>query len=235
MKKLFAVLSVLSATAFTSTTSAQAGGGGGMAGMNMEQTKAVQQVGPHPDGWLMRTDNPADKPETANFVTMGPGMHVTSGPAAIYWNPTNTASGAYTISVTLGVRSTPLHDAVGIIWGGSDLAGDKESYGYFIVYGDGGFMVKHRSGPSSAIGKNPDVHTVVAKGTNPAIKAALADGGSASNKLSVKVAADSIRFLVNDVQVAAVDAKNPMMPNAGIYGIRVNHNISVHIAGLAKQ
>ena len=67
-----------------------------------------------------------------------------SGPAAIYWNAANTASGAYTISVTLGVRSTPLHDAVGIIWGGSDLSGDKVSYGYFLVYGDGGFTVKHR-------------------------------------------------------------------------------------------
>ena len=70
---------------------------------------------------------------------------------------------------------------------------------------------------------------------NPAIKAAPADGGSASNKLAVKAAADSVRFFVNDVQVAAVDAKNPMAPNSGIYGVRVNHNISVHIAGLAKQ
>ena len=85
------------------------------------------------------------------------------------------------------------------------------------------------------MGKNPDVHTVVAKAMNSAIKAAPADGGSASNKLAVKVAADSVRFFVNDVQVAAVDAKNPMAPNSGIYGVRVNHNISVHLAGLAKQ
>jgi hypothetical protein len=233
MKNMFAVLGVLGVSAFASAASAQ--GGGGMAGMNMEATKKVTQVGAHPDGWTLRTDNPADKPESVNFTTMGPGMHVESGPAAIYWNAANTASGAYTISVTLGVRSTPLHDAVGIIWGGSDLSGDKVSYGYFLVYGDGGFTVKHRSGPSSAMGKNPDVHTVVAKAANPAIKAAPADGGSASNKLAVKVAADSVRFFVNDVQVAAVDAKNPMAPNSGIYGVRVNHNISVHIAGLAKQ
>jgi hypothetical protein len=227
------MLAVITAFAFASTASAQAGGG--MAGMNMDQTKAVQQAGPHPEGWLMRVDNPSDKPENDNFVAMGPGMHVTSGPAAIYWNPANSASGAYTVSATLGVRSTPLHDAVGIIWGGSDLGGDKESYGYFLVYGDGGFTVKHRSGPSAAMRSNPDVHTVVAKAMNPAIKAAPADGGSASNKLAVTVAADSVRFFVNDVQVAAVDAKSPMVPNSGIFGVRVNHNISVHIAGLGKQ
>jgi hypothetical protein len=233
MKKLFAMVAV---AAIASTASAQAGGGGGMGGMKMDEQKPVTQEGPIPAGWAIRPDNPANKPESVNFVTMGPGLHVTSGnTAAIYWNPANTASGAYTVSATFGVRSTPMHDAIGLVWGGNDLSGDKESYAYFLVYGDGSFAVKHRSGPSSAGRNNPDVHTVVAQTKNAAIKAADKDGGSASNKLAVKVAADSVRFLVNDVQVAAVDAKNGMVPNSGIYGFRVNHGISVHLAGLAKQ
>ena len=230
MKKMFAVFAV---AAFATTAAAQAGGG--MAGMKMDETKKIAQVGSHPDGWLMRNDNPADKASDDNFTTMGPGMHVESGPAAIYWNPANTASGAYTISATFGVRSIPLHDAIGLVWGGNDLDGAKVSYAYFLVYGNGTFTVKHRSGPSTGGKTNPDVHTVVAAAPNAAIKAAPADGGAASNKLAVKVAADSVRFFVNDVQVAAVDAKNPMMPSSGIYGFRVNHNISVHVAGLAKQ
>jgi hypothetical protein len=228
MRKMFAVIGVAAIASIASTAAAQGGGSaGGMAGMKMENTKVVEQKGPHPEGWLMRNDKAADKPESDNFTAMGPGMHVESGPAAIYWNPANTASGAYTVSATIGVRSIPLHDAVGLIWGGSDLSGDKQSYGYFLVYGDGQYAVKHRSGAA--------VHDVVAKGKNPAVKAAPADGGSASNKLAVKVGADSVRFLVNDVEVAAVDAKNPMMPNSGIYGVRVNHNISVHIGSLTKQ
>lgn len=231
MKKMFAMVAL---AAIASTAAAQAGGG--MKGMNMDEQKPVTQEGPTPAGWSLRPDNPANKPETVNFVSMGPGMHVTSGnTAAIYWNPANTASGAYTVSATFGVRSTPMHDAIGLVWGGNDLSGDKESYAYFLVYGDGSFAVKHRSGPSSAGRNNPDVHTVVAKTMNAAIEAADKDGGSASNKLAVKVAADSVRFLVNDVQVAAVDAKNPMLPSSGIYGFRVNHGISVHLAGLAKQ
>jgi hypothetical protein len=233
MKSMFAVLAV---AAISSLATAQGGGGGGMAGMKMDEQKAVTQEGPTPAGWSIRPDNPASKTESVNFVTMGAGMHVTSGNTpAIYWNAANTASGAYTVSATFGVRSIPLHDAVGLIWGGSDLGGAKESYGYFLVYGDGGFTVKHCSGATYARNSNQDVHTVVAKTANPAVKAAPADGGSASNKLAVKVAADSVRFFVNDVQVAAVDAKNPMVPNSGIYGIRVNHGISVHVAGLAKQ
>jgi hypothetical protein len=218
MKKVLAVLAV---AAFASTAHAQ--------GMKMDDSfKPVTQEGPTPPGWTLRTDKASDKPESVNFVTMGPGMHITSGATpAIYWNPANTASGTYTISVSFGVRSIPLHDAVGLIWGGADLSGDKQSYDYLLIYGNGSFAVKHRSGTV--------VHDVIKQTTNAAIKAAAMNGGPASNNVAVKVAADSVRMFVNDVQVAAVDAKNPMMPNAGIYGVRVNHGISVHISNLAKK
>ena len=46
-----------------------------------------------PAGWMGRTDRPTDKLTDAKFVAMGPGYHVTSGPAAIYWNPKNVTSG----------------------------------------------------------------------------------------------------------------------------------------------
>jgi hypothetical protein len=221
MKKVFAVMGMLSVAAFASTAHAQ--------GMKMDENmKPVTQEGPTPPGWSVRPDKAADKPESVNFVTMGPGMHVTSGMTpAIYWNPANTASGNYTVSVSFGVRSIPLHDAVGLIWGGSDLSGDKQSYDYMLIYGNGSFAVKHRTGTA--------VHDVIKQTTNAAIKAADKEGGSASNNVAVKVAADSVRMFVNDVQVGAVDAKNPMMPNAGIYGVRVNHGISVHISNLAKK
>ena len=79
------------------------------------------------------------------------------------------------------------------------------------------------------------MHTVIAQAKNPAIKGCTGGRRSASNKLAVKVAADSVRFFVNDVEVGAVDGKNGMASAGGIYGFRVNHGISVHIAGLAKQ
>jgi hypothetical protein len=218
MKKIFAVIAV---AAVASTAHAQ--------GMKMdEKIVAVTQDGPTPAGWSLRPDKADAKPESVNFVTMGSGMHVTSGnTAAVYWNPANTASGNYTVSVSFGVRQIPLHDAVGLIWGGADLSGDKQSYDYMLIYGNGSFAVKHRTGTV--------VHDIIKQTPNAAIKAADKDGGSASNNVAVRVAADSIRFMINDVQVGAVDAKNPMMPNAGIYGVRVNHGISVHISNLAKK
>jgi hypothetical protein len=231
------MLGVLALVAAASTASAQ--GGGGMGGMKMDPTNKVTQTGPLPAGWMLRLDRPNAKAEDLNFTAMGPGMHVTTGPAATFWNPANTASGHYTVSAQFGVKSAPLHDAYGLIWGGSDLSGDKESYAYFIVYGDGNFTVKHRSGPNSAR-TGGDVHTVIDKTMNSAIKAAMkdgaqADGGSASNTLEVRVAPDSVRFVVNGTQVGAVDGKNPMIPNGGVYGFRVNHNIDVHVGGFGKK
>ena len=41
-----------------------------------------------------------DAAGSIKFVTMGTGFHATNPQAAIYWNPSNTASGAYTLKGT---------------------------------------------------------------------------------------------------------------------------------------
>ena len=41
--------------------------------------------------------------------------------------------------------------------------------------------------------------------------------------------------MVNGTQVGAIDAKNPMAATSGIYGLRVNHNINVHITDFGKK
>ena len=55
-----------------------------------------------PQGWKMRVDRSteASDPDAAGdikFVTMGAGFHATNPKAAVYWNPANTATGAYTL------------------------------------------------------------------------------------------------------------------------------------------
>jgi len=232
-------MGVLVLVATAATAGAQ---GGGVPGMQMDATKNTKQAGPLPTGWVGRVDRANQKLEDANFSTMGAGLHVTTGPAVTLWNPANTASGSYTISASFGVRSVPDHDYYGLVWGGSDLDGDKVTYAYFVVAGDGTFLVKHRYGPSSGgRGNQPaEVHTVIDKTPHDAIRKAMKDGqpaslGSASNTLEVRVAADSVRFVVNGTQVAAVDAKNPMVPTAGLFGLRVNHNIDTHISNFGKK
>jgi hypothetical protein len=56
--------------------------------------------------------------------------------------------------------------------------------------------------------------------------------GKATNKLTVDATkTDSLRLLVNDKQVAALPA-NQFGTTNGIVGLRVNHNLDVHIGEL---
>jgi hypothetical protein len=75
---------------------------------------------------------------------MGTGFHATNPQAAVYWNPANTASGAYTLKGTFTLMKPSGHtNYYGLIFGGSDLAGPKQSYLYFLVAQDGTWLIKH--------------------------------------------------------------------------------------------
>jgi len=96
-----------------------------------------------PKGWLVRADRSTsasdpDKSGTIKFVTMGTGFHATNPQAAVYWNPANTATGAYTVKGTFTLVKPSDHiNYYGVVFGGSDLGGPKQSYLYFLVAQDG--------------------------------------------------------------------------------------------------
>ena len=65
-----------------------------------------------PKGWRMRVDRSTsasdpDAPGTIKFVQSGAGFHATNPQAAIYWNPANTATGAYTLKGTFTLMKQP--------------------------------------------------------------------------------------------------------------------------------
>jgi len=68
-----------------------------------------------PAGWMGRTDSPTDKLTDAKFVAMGSGYHVTSGPAAIYWNPKTNMTGPFVASTTLTQTKAPTHPEYGLL------------------------------------------------------------------------------------------------------------------------
>jgi len=177
-----------------------------------------------PAGWMGRTDRQTDKLTDAKFVAMGPGYHVTSGPAAIYWNPKNVTTGPFTASTTVTQTKAPMHpEAYGLFFAGSNLDKADQSYAYFIVRGDGKFLVNHRAGDQ--------VHKIIPWTENAAVVKADANG-KATNKLTVDATkADSIRFLVNGTQVAALPVSQ-LGNGQGIVGLRVNHNLDVHVGDL---
>src|SRR5947207_7731195 len=58
-----------------------------------------------PQGWKVRADRSttASDPDAAgsiHFTTMGRGFHAVNPQAAVYWNPSNTARGNYTLKGT---------------------------------------------------------------------------------------------------------------------------------------
>jgi hypothetical protein len=188
-----------------------------------DHDKRVEGAGALPKGWSGRTDDPSEKVENVKFVTMGSGWHVTSGPAAIYWND-QVAKGPFTANVTIRQTKAPEHpEAYGIFFMGKDLNSPQQNYAYFIVRGDGKYMVNHRAGA--------DVHKIVPWTDSPAVNKADANG-KATNKLTVDATKpDSVRLLVNDKQVAALPMSH-LGKTDGIVGVRVNHNLDVHIGDL---
>ncbi len=184
-----------------------------------------------PKGWMVRADRStsASDPDgagTIKFVTMGSGFHATNPQAAVYWNPANTATGNYTVKGTFVLQKPSGHtNYYGLIFGGSDLDNAKQSYTYFLVAQDGTWLIKKRNGDA-------DAQNVVAKTPNEAIKKLDASGKS-TNALEVRVGADKIDYVVNGAVVHS-------MPKAGtktdgIYGMRVNHLLEVHVDGFGKS
>ena len=173
-----------------------------------------------PGGWSMRLDRDGASTAGLTFAAMGAGYHATTGPSGIFYDPSMSATGAYTAEATFSqLKPSAHHEAYGLIFGGSGLGGPQQSYMYFVVRGDGKYLVKHRAGS--------EVHTIQDWTAHPAIKPADA-AGKATNALRVRVAADSVRLDVNGTQVAVL----PKMGTDGIVGVRVNHQLDVHIEGL---
>lgn len=180
------------------------------------------QGGDLPAGWMGRTDRDDTRLADAKFVTMGSGFHVTSGPAAIYWKPTNMVTGPFTATATFTQTKAPTHpEAYGIFFMGKSLASPQQDYAYMLVRGDGKVMVKHRAGK--------DVHTILDWTENAAVRKQDAEG-KATNTLMVDASKpDSVRLSVNGAQIAAMPGAH-MGKTDGFVGLRVNHNLDVHIA-----
>ena len=172
-----------------------------------------------PSGWSMRLDRDGAPATGVSFAKMGAGWHATTGPAAVFYNPATTASGTYTVDATFTQTKAPAHaEAYGIVFGGSKLDTPEQSYFYYVVRGDGQYLLKHRAGS--------EVHTLQDWTPHAALRKADA-AGKATNALRVQVGADSVRFFANGTPVKAL----PKVAADGVVGLRVNHNLDVHIDG----
>lgn len=187
--------------------------------------KSVAGGGALPAGWSARTDR--GQPLTnVNFRPMGGGLHVTVGPAVILYRAADAAKGAYEVSVTYSQTAAPAHpESYGLFVGGSDLQGAAQRYTYFLIRGNGQFLVKRRTGAeTSNVSDGWTAH--------PAVKAQDADG-KATNTLSIVVGPERVSFRANGTEVFSA-ARGDVDTN-GVAGLRVNHNLDLHIDGFTVK
>ncbi len=182
-----------------------------------------------PKGWKMRVDHSneasdPDAPGEIKFVTQGSGFHATNPAAAIYYNPSNTASGTYTLKGTFTLMKPSGHNNYyGLVFGGSGLDGAAQAYNYFVVAQNGTWLIKSRNGDSTPVIAN--------KTPNDAVKKP-GDDGKSTNTLEVRVGADKVDFVVNGQVVHSEPKTGALAKTDGIYGIRVNHLLEVQIDDL---
>jgi hypothetical protein len=181
-----------------------------------------------PKGWKMRVDRStsASDPDAAGsikFMQMGSTLHAITPQAAVFWNPSNTASGNYTLKGSFTLMKPSGHtNYYGLVFGGSGLDGAGQKYTYFLVAQDGTWLVKKRDGDAAS--------DVLPKTPNAAVKKPDASGKSV-NALEVRVGADKIDYVVNGTVVQS--APKSTVTTDGVYGIRVNHLLEVQVDGLA--
>ena len=182
--------------------------------------RAVGGGGDLPRGWAARTDE-RGKEADIKFAVMDPGWHITLGPAALLYRPADKVEGAFTASALLTQTSAPKHaEGYGIFVGGQSLEADpQQKYTYFLIRGDGKYLIKKRDGVSLT-------NIVSAWTSHPAI-VKQGPTGEATNRLEVTMDKTRLVFRVNGKEVYSADPR--LIDTKGLVGLRVNHNLDVHL------
>jgi hypothetical protein len=217
------------ALAFSATT---------LAAQNTEPTSLppdpenpIGQEGAMPPGWLVRLDHPdtgvkigGEEDADIWFVTMTPGWHVTTKPAGIFYHPAAIAEGTYQAQSTIHLFDPgQRNEAYGIFFGGQNLQDDHQTYLYFLIRRSGEYLVKQRQGHETRVLIDWTPYDGILKYEDDT-------QGSVENTLSVTVDAKTITFYINGAKVANI-ARGSLSTD-GVVGLRLNHNVNVHISDL---
>jgi hypothetical protein len=208
-----------------------------LAAAQMETSRSVAGGGISVPGWTGRIDASEAKNgqalNNAKLVKEGDALHATTGPAVAYWNPSNTASGNYTVMATfkepkyMSLNSHP--HPYGIFIGGNDLGTDQQSYLYCAAYGNGNFIVR---------GFGPAPFQLNGRGApSPAVHKAAAVGEPVTQDIAISVKGDKVDCSINGTVVgsfekSAVVGAGKLKSTDGVYGVRFAHNTDATVSGL---
>ena len=213
-----------------------------MSGANVAQAQETSRTvaggGISVAGWTGKIDaseeRAGQKLENAKLAGTPDSLVATTGPAVIYWNPANVASGNYTVKATF---SEPKYMSVndhphpyGIVIGGNELGTDQQSYLYCAAYGNGNFIVRG-FGPAAfqMNGRRGEA--------NAAVKKAAGKNEPVSQEIAVVVKGDAVDCVINGTVVgsypkADLVTAGKLKSTDGMYGLRFGHNTEVVVTGL---
>jgi hypothetical protein len=182
--------------------------------------RAVAGGGDLPRGWAARTDA-RGKEADIKFAVMDPGWHITLGPAALLYRPTDKMDGPFTATALITQTTAPKHpEGYGLFVGGQSLEADpQQKYTYFLIRGDGKYLIKKRDGANVT-------NLISAWTAHPAI-VKQGPTGEATNRLEVTQDKTRLVFRVNGKEVYSADPR--LIDTKGVAGLRVNHNLDIHV------
>jgi hypothetical protein len=193
--------------------------------------KKVAGGGVTAKGWQGKADPGNKQGLTVNdskFATEGSGFHLTTGPAAVYWNPANTAKGDFTVKATFREpKQTYNHPhPFGVFIGGTQLDTDTPSMLYCVAYRDGSYTVRQFSAgkPSQVVRKTP--HEKVTKATGPEAEV--------TQEVALVVKGPRVECMINGASVWGADKSEiGNISTDGLTGIRVSHNSDAIVSNFA--
>ena len=155
---------------------------------------------------------------------MVPGMHITTGAGVVLLAPGDGAAGRFIVDAEMLLFPNSSDGGYGIMIGGSS---DEASLDFaathwigFVVSGDGRFAVlRHAPERTTSLVDWRADGSVVPRSTDVV-----------TNRLRVAVEPDSVRFVVNEKQVAALPRAGLQLD--GLFGLRIEDGVNVHVTNV---
>ena len=206
-----------------------------------EASRSVAGGGVSVPGWTGKIDASAAKRgstlKDAKLSKDGDALHVTTGPAVAYWNPSDKASGDYTVSATFREpKYMSLNDhphPYGVFIAGNDMGTDQQTYLYCAAYGNGNFIVR---------GFGPAAFQMNGRegAASPAVHKAAGKDQPVEQLIALSVKGDKVSCSINGTEVASYTKAELVAPGKlkstdGVYGIRFAHNTEGLVTGLAAK
>ncbi|MEO7043449.1 MAG: hypothetical protein ABI035_14395 [Gemmatimonadaceae bacterium] len=197
---------------------------------SQEESRSVAGGGISIPGWTGKIDASAAKRgstiKDAKLSKDGAALHVTTGPAVAYWNPSDKASGDYTVSATFTEpKYMSLNDhphPYGVFIGGNDMGTDQQTYLYCAAYGNGSFIVR---------GFGPNAFQMNGRegASNAAVHKAPGKDQPVTQMIAMSVKGDKVSCSINGTEVASypkseIVGSGKLKSTDGVYGIRFAHN-----------